>query len=76
MRGISQLGYQNFNLLKNYVLKKKSRLKKAKKGVTVDCGLLAVKWHENLCLHDPCQNSKTRGHKIVPQKDIFSCGFS
>lgn len=43
MRGISQLGYQNFNLLKNYVLKKKSRLKKAKKGVTVDCGLLAVK---------------------------------
>lgn len=39
MRGISQLGYQNFNLLKNYVLKKKkSRLKKAKKGVTVDCG--------------------------------------
>lgn len=44
MRGISQLGYQNFNLLKNNVLKKKkSRLKKAKKGVTVDCGLLAVK---------------------------------
>lgn len=40
MRGISQLGYQNFNLLKNNVLKKKkkSRLKKAKKGVTVDCG--------------------------------------